>query len=66
MPHVVLLGDSIFDNSRYTLGEPDVISHLTKLLPNGWKATLLAVDGATSNEISAQLARGQGTPPTLC
>jgi hypothetical protein len=23
-PHIVLLGDSIFDNSSYTGGEPDV------------------------------------------
>jgi len=27
--HIVLLGDSIFDNSVYTGGEPDVVEHLT-------------------------------------
>ena len=25
--HLVLLGDSIFDNRTYTAGEPDVVSH---------------------------------------
>ena len=28
MPHVVLLGDSIFDNGAYTQGGPDVITQL--------------------------------------
>ena len=45
MAHIVLLGDSIFDNARYTLGEPDVISQGRQLLPASWRATLLAVDG---------------------
>jgi hypothetical protein len=31
--HVVLLGDSIFDNRSYTAGAPDVITHLGSLLP---------------------------------
>lgn len=33
MPHIVLLGDSIFDNAHYTLGGPDVIAQVRKLLP---------------------------------
>ncbi|PYX58528.1 MAG: lipase, partial [Acidobacteria bacterium] len=28
MPHLVLLGDSIFDNSQYTSGGPDVVSQV--------------------------------------
>jgi hypothetical protein len=56
-PHVVLLGDSIFDNRAYTSGEPDVVSHLRPLLPEGWRATLLAVDGATTAGVEAQLRR---------
>jgi hypothetical protein len=56
MPHLLLLGDSIFDNTRYTLGEPDVISQVKALLPKDWKATLLAVDGSMTTEIPAQLA----------
>jgi hypothetical protein len=57
MPHVVLLGDSIFDNAAYTGGKPDVIHQVRAALPSGWKATLLAVDGATTDGISSQLAR---------
>jgi len=55
MAHIVLLGDSIFDNARYTLGEPDVISQVRQLLPAGWRATLLAVDGSTTENILSQL-----------
>jgi hypothetical protein len=55
--HVVLLGDSIFDNSAYTGGEPDVVTHLRNSLPGGWYATLCAVDGATTADLAAQLPR---------
>ena len=57
MPHVVLLGDSIFDNAAYTQGGPDVISQVRELLPAGWQASLLAVDGSTSEDVPWQLAR---------
>jgi hypothetical protein len=57
MSHVVLLGDSIFDNSAYTRGEPDVVSHLRTMLPSRWQATLLAIDGATTAGIPSQVAR---------
>jgi hypothetical protein len=56
-PHLVLLGDSIFDNGAYTGGKPDVIAQLRKILPAQWKATLLARDGATTDGIPAQLDR---------
>jgi hypothetical protein len=56
-PHVVLLGDSIFDNRSYTGGEPDVVTHLRRLLPATWRATLCAVDGATIARLDEQLAR---------
>lgn len=55
MAHIVLLGDSIFDNARYTLGALDVISQVRKLLPASWRATLLAVDGSITDNISSQL-----------
>ena len=55
MPHVALLGDSIFDNAAYVAGGPDVVTQLRRILPPGWKATLLAVDGAIISEVSAQL-----------
>ena len=57
MPHVVLLGDSIFDNQSYVEpGEPDVIRQLRARLPTDWEATLLAVDGSVTNDIRFQLA----------
>src|SRR5580693_9407882 len=55
MNHVVLLGDSIFDNARYVPGGPSVIEHLNRCLPKGWRATLLARDGAGTAEVARQL-----------
>jgi hypothetical protein len=60
MPHIVLLGDSIFDNALYTEGGPDVISQVRHILPTGWRASLLAVDGATTEDVPSQL---QPVPP---
>jgi hypothetical protein len=57
MPHLILLGDSIFDNGRYTRGGPDVISQVGVLLPAEWQATLLAVDGSTTQDVAGQVAR---------
>ena len=55
MNHVVLLGDSIFDNAAYTGGSPDVVGQLRRRLPDGWKATLLAVDGGTTADVREQV-----------
>jgi hypothetical protein len=55
--HVVLLGDSIFDNKAYVGGGPDVIAQLRGSLPQGWQATLAAVDGAVTGDIAWQLGR---------
>ena len=52
--HIVLLGDSILDNRAYTSGDPDVVTHLGAILPPGWTATLLAVDGATTTDVARQ------------
>jgi hypothetical protein len=57
MSHVVLLGDSIFDNALYVPDRPPVIEQVRRGLPTGWKATLLAVDGHTVEHISTQLPR---------
>ena len=57
MPHIALLGDSIFDNRKYIAGQPDVCRLLNDLLPQEWNATLLAVDGATCADVPSQLAR---------
>jgi hypothetical protein len=55
--HVILLGDSIFDNGRYTNGGPSLVTQVRERLLPGWKASLLAVDGATSESVLAQLER---------
>jgi hypothetical protein len=52
--HVVLLGDSIFDNSAYVDGGPDVISQLRQEL-QGWKCSLLAIDGDVIAGVAHQL-----------
>ena len=57
MPHVVLLGDSIFDNAAYVRGGPDVLAHLRDRLPDGWSATLAAIDGATTEDMHIQYGR---------
>lgn len=55
--HLVLLGDSIFDNRVYVqTGEPDVrqqLADLVKPIP----VTLLALDGATTQGIPRQLGK---------
>ena len=55
MSHLILLGDSIFDNAAYTEGGPDVVTQLKDLLPAGWAASLLAVDGSTTDDIADQV-----------
>jgi hypothetical protein len=50
-PHVVLLGDSIFDNGAYVPGDPDVVTQLRGILPDGWKASLWAIDGAIISDV---------------
>lgn len=53
--HVVLLGDSIFDNKAYVGGDPDVVTQLRDESPPGWKATLLALDGDVISGVRRQL-----------
>lgn len=57
MAHVVLLGDSIFDNAAYVRGGPDVVRQLQDRLPTGSRASLLAVDGAVARGVARQLER---------
>ncbi len=57
MSHVVLLGDSIFDNARYVPDRPPVIEQVRRSLPAGWRATLLAVDGGTCEDVPKQIER---------
>jgi lysophospholipase L1-like esterase len=55
MTHIVLLGDSIFDNAAYVAGGPDVVRQLREILPAGWRATLNARDGAVIADLPQQL-----------
>jgi len=57
MPHLVLLGDSIFDNASYVPGRPPVIEQLRRALSTDWRATLLAVDGHVIADVPRQLER---------
>lgn len=57
MGHIVLLGDSIFDNAAYVPPKQEVIEHVRKFLPERWIASLLAVDGKTSMNAAEQLLR---------
>jgi lysophospholipase L1-like esterase len=55
MTHIVLLGDSIFDNAAYVAGGPDVVRQLCEILPSGWRAILNARDGAVIADLPQQL-----------
>ncbi len=55
--HIVLLGDSIFDNAAYVAGAPDVVRQVRQELPRGTKATLAAVDGSRIGDVHQQLRR---------
>jgi hypothetical protein len=55
--HLVLLGDSIFDNESYVPGGPPVIEQVRRMLPAGARATLLALDGAVCGSVAGQVGR---------
>lgn len=57
MRHVVLLGDSIFDNGAYVAGGPDVPAQLREALGVGGEVTLLARDGSVTRDVHTQLER---------
>jgi hypothetical protein len=54
MKHLILLGDSIFDNQAYVGGGLDVVSHLRQMMPDEWKVTLRAVDGSVVEHVQMQ------------
>ncbi len=55
MNHIVLIGDSIFDNASYVDEEESVIEVLRKSLSTEAKTSLLAVDGDVTTDIPQQL-----------
>jgi GDSL-like lipase/acylhydrolase family protein len=54
MKHIVLLGDSVFDNKAYVNGGLDVLAQVRRQIPAGWKATLRAVDGSVVENVRNQ------------
>ena len=56
MKHIVLLGDSIFDNGSYVTSGRDVVSHLQVFLDADSQVTLLAVDGAVVDDVASQVS----------
>ena len=56
MGHVVLLGDSIFDNAAYVAGGSPLIEQLQRRLPETWNASLLARDGAIVSNVLRQIS----------
>jgi len=54
MKHLVLLGDSVFDNEAYVNGGLDVIAQVRLQIPADWKASLRAVDGSVVENVQKQ------------
>jgi hypothetical protein len=63
--HLVLVGDSVFDNGVYVdPGQDDVTAHLRrKLAPLDWILDMRAVDGAVASHIESQLANSPVVTP---
>ena len=57
--HIVLLGDSIFDNAAYVADGFSVSRHLRIRVPD-WKTTLLAVSGGAVSDMVKQLPKIPG------
>ncbi len=55
--HVVLLGDSIFDNGAYVAGGPDVAQQLREMIGRESSVTLAAVDGESCAMVPKQFAK---------
>lgn len=55
MTHIVLLGDSIFDNAPYVPAGMAVADHLRACLAPHDRVTLLARDGSVLDDVAAQL-----------
>jgi hypothetical protein len=53
--HIVLAGDSIFDNDTYVMDEPGVIEQMRRSIPKNWSASKVAIDGDCIDDIPKQL-----------
>lgn len=54
--HLVLAGDSVFDNDGYVLGEAGVLEQLRCTLPAACSASKVAVDGDCIKHVKGQIA----------
>jgi len=54
--HLVLAGDSIFDNDGYVLGDLGVIEQLRRSVPKEWSCSKVAVDGDCMRDVARQIA----------
>mgnify|MGYP001397023876 CR=1 FL=1 len=55
--HIVIAGDSIFDNGAYVPGEKDVFQQLKDLGEAQAEVTSLAVDGSVTEDVLTQITR---------
>jgi len=55
MNHILLIGDSIFDNAAYVKEGLDVIASLRQQISPAWKASLRAVDGSLVENVREQI-----------
>ena len=62
MAHIVLLGDSIFDNAAYVPAGTEVQACLQSLLGRPHRVSLLAGDGSVLEDMAAQVARLRELP----
>ena len=62
MEHIVLLGDSIFDNAPYVAAGEEVLAQLQTRLGQAHRVSLLARDGDVLADVVAQVARLQELP----
>ena len=65
MTHIALLGDSVIDNKAYVGRGPDVAEQVRNLVPDEWKVTRLAIDGAVTWSVHSQLEDLQPAPRIL-
>jgi lysophospholipase L1-like esterase len=62
MAHIVLLGDSIFDNAPYVPAGTEVQAQLESLVAGSHRVSLLARDGAVLADMVGQVARLASLP----
>jgi hypothetical protein len=54
MNHIILLGDSIFDNAAYVREGLEVMAHLRQLISPEWRVSLRAIDGSVVENVTDQ------------